>query len=195
MNDQQAVSSRLRLTIGLVGVYLRSTRSPVPVAALRTDTRNPSAWRPAPELRFQDEQGRSLTLSYFRGSTVLLNVWATWCVPCREEMPALDRLEQTLGGPGFKVVARSIDDGGAPDVRRFYEELGILALAICFDPSRQATEKLRIVGVPTTVFVDREGRQRWRKAGPAQWDSPKIVQGCAPRWAGSGPMATDLFHA
>ena len=115
-------------------------------------------------------------LSDFRGKVVLLNVWATWCAPCRKEMPALDRLQQTLGGAEFEVVALSIDGGGAAAVRRFYDEIGIRSLALYVDSTMAASGKLRTVGIPTTLLLDREGRERWRKTGPAEWDSPEIVE-------------------
>ena len=129
-----------------------------------------------PEIRFQGADGKSYTLSDFRGKVVLLNVWATWCAPCRKEMPALDRLQQKLGGPDFQVVALSIDNGGAAAVRRFYDETGVRALAIYVDSSLEATSKLRTVGIPTTLLIDREGRERWRKTGPAEWNSPEIIE-------------------
>ena len=112
----------------------------------------------------------------FKGDVTVLNVWASWCVPCRKEMPALDRLQQQLGGPDFQVVALSIDTGGAAAVRRFYDEIGIHTLAIYVDPTTAATGKLRTLGIPTTLLLDREGRERWRKTGPAEWDSPEIVE-------------------
>lgn len=135
-----------------------------------------SAPQPVSEIRFLDAKGKSLSLADFRGKVVLLNLWATWCAPCREEMPTLDRLQKELGGPGFEVVALSIDSGGAAAVRRFYDEIGVRSLALYVDPSVQATGKLRAVGVPTTLLLDREGGERWRKTGPAKWDSPEIVE-------------------
>ena len=132
--------------------------------------------QPVPEIRFQGADGKAHTLSDFRGKVVLLNVWATWCVPCRKEMPALDRLQQTLGGAEFEVIALSIDSGGAAAVRRFYDEIGIRSLALYVDPSMAASGKLRTVGIPTTLLLDREGRERWRKTGPAEWDSPEIIE-------------------
>lgn len=134
---------------------------------------NPQA---VPDLRFQDANGKPYTLSDFRGKLVLLNLWATWCAPCREEMPALDRLEQTLGGADFQVVALSLDSSGAAAVRRFYDEIGIRKLAIFVDSSMEATGKLRTIGIPTTVLVDREGRERWRRTGPAEWDAPEMIE-------------------
>jgi thiol-disulfide isomerase/thioredoxin len=126
-------------------------------------------------LTFLGPTQRSYTLGEFRGKVVLLNIWATWCAPCREEMPALDRLQQTAGGSDFEVVALSIDSGGMDAVRRFYDEIGIRALAPYVDPSMRAGTELRIVGVPTTLLLDREGGERWRKTGPEQWDAPEIV--------------------
>lgn len=129
-----------------------------------------------PQLAFEDDKGRKLTLADFRDKVVLLNIWATWCAPCREEMPALDRLQQKLGGGGFQVVALSIDSGGAAAVRRFYDETGVRSLAIYVDPAMQATSSLHVVGVPTTLLVDRKGREIGRHTGPAQWDAQDALQ-------------------
>lgn len=131
--------------------------------------------RPVPEIRFQDEQGHDLTLADFRGRVVLLNVWATWCVPCRKEMPTLDRLQARLGGKDFLIMALSIDRRGVEAVRRFYQEVGVEKLAIYLDPSGKGSHALAIPGVPTTLLIDREGREVARKMGEAEWDSPEIV--------------------
>lgn len=128
-----------------------------------------------PEIRFQDEQGHDLTLADFRGRVVLLNVWATWCVPCRKEMPTLDRLQARLGGKDFLVMALSIDRNGIEAVRGFYQEVGVQKLAIYVDPSGRGSHRLAIPGVPTTLLIDREGREVARKMGEAQWDSPEMV--------------------
>lgn len=130
-----------------------------------------------PNLNFRDDGGKPRTLAEYRGKVVLLNIWATWCTPCRKEMPALDRLQQMLGGPDFQVVALSIDRGGAADVRRFYEEIGIRALPIHVDPESESTVKLKTLGVPTTLLIDREGRELWRKIGIAEWDAEDVVEG------------------
>jgi thiol-disulfide isomerase/thioredoxin len=131
--------------------------------------------RPLPALRFVDGTGAARSLDEFRGRALLLNIWATWCVPCRKEMPALDRLQQALGGPGFEVVALSIDRGGIPPVKPFYAELGLRALRVYVDPSADALTKLGAVGIPLTMFVDREGRELWRVVGPVEWDAPEVV--------------------
>lgn len=130
----------------------------------------------APELHFVDGVGRPRSLADFRGRVVLLNIWATWCVPCRQEMPALDRLQSMLGGPGFEVVALSIDHDGLPKVKKFYADLGLKSLGIYVDTGGDVTLKLRMVGVPLTLLVDRDGSEAWRKVGPAEWDQPAMVE-------------------
>ncbi|MBI2735962.1 MAG: TlpA family protein disulfide reductase [Rhodospirillales bacterium] len=132
--------------------------------------------RPLPELRFVDGEGREMTLKAFEGQTVLLNIWATWCVPCRKEMPALDRLQSKLGGPDFRVVALSIDREGLPAVTAFYQELGLKTLGIYVDQTGKASRQLGVVGIPTTLLLDREGREIGRTVGPAEWDSDAVVQ-------------------
>ncbi|UUZ63196.1 TlpA family protein disulfide reductase [Polaromonas sp. P1-6] len=132
--------------------------------------------RELPNLRFSDGAGRPTSLAAFRGRVVLLNVWATWCPPCREEMPTLDRLQATLGGPGFEVVALSIDHGGLPVVREFFDGTRIKHLQPYLDTFGDAQSNFAVVGVPLTLLIDREGREIGRKIGPAVWDNPRMVQ-------------------
>ena len=131
--------------------------------------------RPLPEIRFQDDQGHDLTLAEFRGRVVLLNIWATWCVPCRREMLTLDRLEARLGGKDFLVMALSVDRRGIDAVRGFYREVGVQKLAIYLDPSGKGSRDLAIPGVPATLLIDQEGREVARKMGAAEWDGPEMV--------------------
>ena len=131
--------------------------------------------RPIPDLAFVDVEGKQLSLSAFRGKIVLLNVWATWCPPCRKEMPALDRLEQALGGPRFEVVALSTDSSGLQGVIAFYDSLGLKSLQIFLDEEGSAMRDLRIIGLPTTLLVDEQGREIARKIGPAAWDSADVI--------------------
>ena len=126
------------------------------------------------ELQFQDASGKALALADFRDRIVLLNVWATWCGPCRREMPALDRLQAKLGGPNFEVLALSIDSGGLDRVRPFFDKIGIKNLTIYLDRSSAAMTALDIVGVPTTLLIDGEGKEIKRWLGPSEWDSPEI---------------------
>jgi len=131
--------------------------------------------RPVAAVEFEDGQGRKRTLADFRGKVVLLNVWATWCGPCRKEMPTLDRLQQRLGSPIFEVVALSIDRGGQAVVKSFFDDIGVQALAIYVDATAEGGTKLGIVGVPTTLLLDRTGREIGRVTGPAEWDRAEVV--------------------
>lgn len=124
---------------------------------------------------FTDGDGRALTLANFRGRIVLLNVWATWCVPCREEKPTLDRLQARLGGVAFQVLPLSVDRAGLEPVRRFYEEIGIRHLGQYLAEDLRAMLALGVIGLPTTLLIDREGREIARLVGPAEWDSPEAV--------------------
>ncbi len=131
--------------------------------------------RSLPEVRFVNAEGRMLRLAEFRGKVVLLNIWATWCGPCRREMPTLDRLQAKLGGPVFEVIALSIDRAGIDAVKPFYEELKLQRLAIYVDRSAKVTRQLAVIGIPTTLLIDAEGREIGRLAGPAEWDAPAFV--------------------
>jgi len=126
------------------------------------------------QLQFKDADGKALSLADFRGRAVLLNVWATWCGPCRKEMPALDRLQAKLSGTDFEVIALSIDRGGLGVVERFFDEIGIANLAIYLDESAAAMSVLGITGIPTTLLIDPDGQEIRRWAGPAEWDSPAM---------------------
>lgn len=132
--------------------------------------------RPAelPNLAFVDGDERPVSLADFRGRPVLLNIWATWCVPCRNEMPSLDRLQAKFDPSQFLVLALSIDRG-IPAVKNFYQELKLKSLGIFVDRSGDSLHLLRAPGVPTTLFIDREGREIGRKIGAAEWDSPESI--------------------
>ena len=132
--------------------------------------------RPVANVEFEDGEGARRSLVQFRGNVVLLNIWATWCTPCREEMPTLDRLQVKLGGPDFEVVALSIDQQGAAVARDFFKQIGIQALKLYVDSSAQAATKLGTFGLPTTLLIDREGREIGRHTGPAVWDAPEMVE-------------------
>ncbi len=132
--------------------------------------------RVLPALRFTDAEGRAATLDDFRGRVVLLNLWATWCVPCRREMQALDRLQATLGGADFIVLPLAVDRGGIVPVKRFYEQFGLKALAIFADASAETVGRLGSPGIPTTLLIDRDGREIGRQLGAAAWDGPQAIR-------------------
>ena len=110
-----------------------------------------------------------------QGKVLLVNVWATWCIPCREEMPTLDALQATLGGDNFEVVALSIDRAGPPVVRKFYDEIGVKHLKTYVDKTMLSATALRTVGLPTTILINRQGQELGRLVGPAEWDDPEMI--------------------
>ena len=135
----------------------------------------PSEPKPVPELAFFDGTGNEVSLADFRGEVVVLNLWATWCAPCRHEMPSLDRLQARFGGNGLEVIALSLDRGDIAKVRDFFEELGISSLALYHDPEGRAGRALGAPGLPTTVVIDRSGQEVGRLLGPAEWDSDEAI--------------------
>jgi thiol-disulfide isomerase/thioredoxin len=136
---------------------------------------NETAPMPFPALEFMTGNGSSISLKTFRGKFVLLNIWATWCPPCRAEMPTLDRLQGKLGSPRFQVVPLSIDIGGFAPVRQFYNEIGVKHLGIYLDTSVDIMLVLNLEGIPTTFLIDPDGQQIGRLAGAADWDSPSAL--------------------
>jgi thiol-disulfide isomerase/thioredoxin len=131
--------------------------------------------QPLPPLHFEDGAGAAMTLADFRGRVVLLNLWATWCGPCRTEMPALDRLQGKMAGPDFTVVPLSIDHRGRDAVARFYRDLGLTSLGIYVDRSGEAAYALEVSGMPTSLLLDREGRELARVIGAAAWDDAEMM--------------------
>jgi len=133
-----------------------------------------------PDLAFRDAAGAERHLADWRGRTVLFNLWATWCVPCRKEMPALDALEGKLGGPQFEVVAVNIDTRDPAKPRAWLKEAGIDRLGYYADPSAKVFQDLKIVGraagMPTTLLVDPAGCEIGTVAGPAEWASADALR-------------------
>lgn len=131
--------------------------------------------RELPPVEFKGNGGESLSLESFAGKVVVLNVWATWCPPCREEMPTLDALQEQLGGEEFEVVALSVDQSGPEAVRTFFREVGVEQLGVYIDESMRSMAQLRVRGVPTTLILDRRGREVARLTGEADWAAPPMV--------------------
>jgi thiol-disulfide isomerase/thioredoxin len=126
----------------------------------------------APAAGFKAVNGTRLTLEDFRGRVVLLNIWATWCGPCRSEMASLDRLQAMHAADGLEVVAVSVDRDGADKVRRFYQKSGLRNLRVYLDSNRSTLAAFRVRAIPTTVLIDRDGNVVGSMVGPAEWDSP-----------------------
>lgn len=127
------------------------------------------------DLAFNDPDGQPMTLADLSGKTVLVNLWATWCAPCRHEMPALNRLQKELGGDDFEVVAVNVDTGDDTKPKRFLEETGVDALGYYRDNTLGLFNELKrrglALGLPVTLLVDGDGCMLAHMNGPAEWAS------------------------
>ncbi|WP_339108479.1 TlpA disulfide reductase family protein [Thioclava sp. GXIMD4216] len=122
-----------------------------------------------PELEFQDEGGKTHHLSDYRGKVVVVNFWATWCVPCREEMPALEKLQKTIGGKDLAVVTIASGRNPPEKIDRFFADIGVENLPKFTDKSQHAARSLGVLGLPVTLIVNREGQEIARLIGGADW--------------------------
>ena len=133
-----------------------------------------------PDLSFSDAEGKTRKLSEFRGHPVLVNLWATWCVPCRREMPALDQLQTKLGGSKFDVVAINIDTRNPEKPKAFLKSAGLTRLSYFYDDSAKVFQDLksvgRALGMPTSVLIDGAGCEIGTMAGPAEWQSDDAIK-------------------
>jgi len=131
--------------------------------------------QPMAALDFLGPDGKTISLEAFRGRVTLVNIWATWCVPCREEMPTLDRLQAQLGSKDFEVVAINVDTARLERARDFLKEISVKNLVFYSDPKADVFYRLRtagkVVGLPTTFLVGRDGCEIAAMAGPADWAS------------------------
>ncbi len=131
--------------------------------------------KPLPDVAFADGAGKPLKLSDWKGRVVLINLWATWCAPCRKEMPDLAKLQTELGSDQFEVVAISVDRKGAEASASFLTETGADALKLYVEPTTKIVGELQSAGLPATILVDRQGRELGRLLGPAHWAAPEAV--------------------
>jgi thiol-disulfide isomerase/thioredoxin len=131
--------------------------------------------RTIPDIAFKDAEGQTVLLSDWRGHMVLLNLWATWCAPCKTEMPSLDRLQAKLGGKGVAVLALSTDRGGPKLPAEFFDREGITHLKLYNDNTGEAAITMKAAGLPLTAIVNEDGQEIARLVGPAQWDSPEMI--------------------
>ncbi|RME18221.1 MAG: TlpA family protein disulfide reductase [Alphaproteobacteria bacterium] len=129
--------------------------------------------KPLPDVPFTDDEGRPVSLSDWRGKVVLLNFWSVSCVPCREEMPALNALEKAMGGDDFAVVPIAFGYNHPAALARFVETYQIDALPLLLDKARALSARAGVVAPPVTLLLDREGREVARLIGGADWDSPE----------------------
>jgi thiol-disulfide isomerase/thioredoxin len=138
-----------------------------------------NAPKPPPEIAFSGPDGQPMSLAGFKGKTILVNLWATWCVPCREEMPALDKLQAEFGGSDFQVVAINVDTRNPDKPKAWLQENGIANLAYYADPAGKLLQVLQksghVVGLPTTFMIDASGCEIALLKGPAEWASPDAL--------------------
>jgi thiol-disulfide isomerase/thioredoxin len=142
-----------------------------PMAAFLVKADRPSV----SDLVFKDASGSEVTLSKWRGRVVLLNLWATWCAPCRREMPTLNDLQKQLGSKDFEVVALSVDRKGLEASAAFLKETGADALGLYIDETTTSLNMLQALGLPVTLLIDRKGDEIGRLLGPAEWNSAEAI--------------------
>lgn len=178
VSNRKVLFAAILLAVGAGAALWFTGWKPDAAPATGTMEKFRQAERPAPlpGFAFTGPGGEAMDLDDLRGKVVLLNLWATWCAPCVEEMPALDRLQAQLGGDAFEVVALSLDRGGREQVEPFFGKLGIGSLAVYLDTEGASMKALAPRGLPTSILLDREGREVGRLEGAAEWDSPDALR-------------------
>jgi thiol-disulfide isomerase/thioredoxin len=145
-----------------------------------------SAWawldepEPAPDVAFTVEGGETRTLQDFSGKVIVLNFWAVWCPPCREEMPSLDRLQGAYGGDNLVVITMSEDRGGEEQILEFYDKIDVEHLGVFSDSAQKLAREFRVLGMPTTYIIDHNGNQVAKLVGAAEWDSEAALSRILP---------------
>lgn len=132
--------------------------------------------KPIADGEFKDLDDKPASFATFRGKLTLVNLWATWCVPCRKEMPGLDKLAEKLGGEKFQVVVLALDRAGPAKVKAFLDEIGLKHAKPYVDQTTRLGRALGAFGMPTTILIDAQGREIGRLVGEAEWDTPDAVK-------------------
>ena len=142
-----------------------------PMAAFLVKADRPSV----PDLGFKNSTGADIKLSKWQGRVILLNLWATWCAPCRKEMPTLNDVQKQLGSKDFEVVALSVDRKGLEASAAFLKDTGADSLGLYVDETAKSLDDLQAFGLPVTILIDRKGREIGRLLGPAEWNSAEAI--------------------
>ncbi|GAW68915.1 thioredoxin [Geoanaerobacter pelophilus] len=129
----------------------------------------------APDFTLQDLSGKQVQLSSLKGKVVLVNFWATWCPPCREEIPSMVKLNQVMQGKNFQMLAISVDEGGQQAVQEFFRQNGV-SLPALFDTDGSVSRRYGTTGVPETFIVDGKGMIRKKVIGGVDWSAPEVLQ-------------------
>jgi thiol-disulfide isomerase/thioredoxin len=174
-SDAPPVSAATEATSAAAAVWPARVGKELATGELTAFVVKPSR-EPLPDIRFSNEKNEETDISKWRGRVVLINLWATWCTPCRKEMPALAALQKQLGSRDFEVVAISVDRKGADASAAFLIENNATALQLYTDASASVLDELQAVGLPASVLVDRQGREVGRLLGPADWSGPDALK-------------------
>ena len=151
------------------------SRPAIPEGALEERSPiSPMRGKPVPNFAFPDLNGTMVSLDQHRGKVLFINIWATWCAPCREEMPSMESLYQQMKGDNFKMLAISIDSDGKDSVVPFVEEFG-LTFTVLVDQKNESTDLFKATGVPETFIVDKGGTVVYHHLGPANWSRPVFL--------------------
>lgn len=151
------------------------TSAPQEQRAQKEPPTGPMAGKQAPDFDLPTLDGKRMKLADLKGKLLFINIWATWCAPCREEMPSMQNLYKQLKGPNFEMIGISIDKDKEVSVAPFVKDLGI-TFPILFDPESDTAKKYKITGVPETYLVIADGTIIHHLIGPSKWDKPEIVE-------------------
>ena len=166
------------LSVGAIPVHA-GTLSPAELRDMRAGEMRKLAVhkQPAdmPRVEIEDMQGNARRLDEFRGKYVLLNFWATWCAPCRAEMPSLAALQEQMGSDRFQVLLVAVGHNPKPAITRFFKDIKVTNLTTLRDPGQRLSGQAAVFGLPTTVILDPDGKEIARMVGDANWSSPEAL--------------------